>query len=444
MTLIVPKFIGIEDYGYWQLFILYTSFVGFLHFGWIDGIYLRYGGREYRSLDKKLFYSQFLMLAASQIFFALIIVFLSIIFIENANKAFIIRMTAVDLVIVNTRYLLLFTLQATARFKKYSSIIILDRLQYVFLVIILLAFGFRDYQLMIFADLTAKIISLMFALNICKDIVFLRIADFNFSFSEVASNIGAGINLLISNIASRLVIGSIRFGIENNWDIETFGKVSLTLSVSRLVLLIINAIGIVMYPVLRRTNAEKLPNIYLMLRDILMPLLLGALFFYYPIRIIVIAWLPSYADSFFYLGILFPIIVYEGKMSLLINTYLLTLRQEKAILKVNVLTAAVSFILTIIFTSFLRNLDLSIISIIFLITLRCILAEIILSNNLQVLITKDIFLELIMTTVFILSAWFLDSSISIIVYSAAYFIYLIFKHDEIRHSFNHLVAIMRR
>ena len=44
VVLIIPKLIGVEEYGYWQLYIFYTSYIGFLHFGWNDGIYLRYGG----------------------------------------------------------------------------------------------------------------------------------------------------------------------------------------------------------------------------------------------------------------------------------------------------------------------------------------------------------------------------------------------------------------
>lgn len=53
VTLVVPKLIGVEEYGYWQLYLFYSSYIGFLQFGWNDGIYLRYGGFEYNKLDKK-------------------------------------------------------------------------------------------------------------------------------------------------------------------------------------------------------------------------------------------------------------------------------------------------------------------------------------------------------------------------------------------------------
>ena len=52
MTLILPKFLGVTDYSYFQLYIFFISYVGFFHFGWIDGIYLKIGGMEYENLNK--------------------------------------------------------------------------------------------------------------------------------------------------------------------------------------------------------------------------------------------------------------------------------------------------------------------------------------------------------------------------------------------------------
>ena len=92
MILIVPKLIGIKEYGYWQLYLFYSSYVGFLHFGWNDGIYLRYGGKEYDELDKKLFFSQFYMLFISQLIIAVMVyISLNVLNFES-DKIFIIQM----------------------------------------------------------------------------------------------------------------------------------------------------------------------------------------------------------------------------------------------------------------------------------------------------------------------------------------------------------------
>ena len=58
ITLIVPKVFNQVEYGYWQLYIFYSSYVGFFHLGLQDGIYLRYGGQYYQKLDKHIMHSQ--------------------------------------------------------------------------------------------------------------------------------------------------------------------------------------------------------------------------------------------------------------------------------------------------------------------------------------------------------------------------------------------------
>ena len=44
MSLLVPKIVGVADYGYWQLFMFYTTYSGFFHLGLNDGVYLINGG----------------------------------------------------------------------------------------------------------------------------------------------------------------------------------------------------------------------------------------------------------------------------------------------------------------------------------------------------------------------------------------------------------------
>ena len=39
VSFILPKYISIADFGYWQYFLLLASYVGVLHFGFGDGLY---------------------------------------------------------------------------------------------------------------------------------------------------------------------------------------------------------------------------------------------------------------------------------------------------------------------------------------------------------------------------------------------------------------------
>lgn len=80
ITLFLPKYMGLEEFSYWQLYVFYSTYIGILHIGLADGIYLRYGGDEYDKLNKNKFFSQFYILLFSQIVVASIIILYNLFF----------------------------------------------------------------------------------------------------------------------------------------------------------------------------------------------------------------------------------------------------------------------------------------------------------------------------------------------------------------------------
>lgn len=288
-----------------------------------------------------------------------------------------------------------------------------------------------------------KFISMIYAMYCCKDIIFQKINLFYFNIREAVRNINVGIKLMFANIASMLIIGVVRFGIERTWDVATFGKVSLVLSISNLMMIFINAIGIIMFPILRRTDDRKLANIYLTVKDFLMIILLGLLIAYFPLKVVLSAWLPKYAESLVYMAILFPMFVYEGKTVLLINTYLKTLRKEKLMLKINLISLSISILLTFITTMVYRNLDLAILSIVFLLAIRSVIAELYLSKILSISVSKDVILELLITIIFILLGWLVDAWYTVLIYTVMYILYLLLKKKDIAKSINNVRILVK-
>ncbi len=443
VVLIIPKVIGVEEYGYWQLYIFYSSYVGFLHFGWNDGIYLRIGGDEYKNLDKRLFYSQFIELLITQILIAILIWVVSVTYVVDISQGFILQMVAIAMILSNSRIMLLFILQATNRIQDYARVTMFDRIIYVLLIVLFLALGLRHFKIMILADLLGKFLSLVFSMIYCKDIVFHKMSDFYLTINEVITNINIGIKLMFANIASMLIIGIVRFGIEQTWDVATFGKVSLTLSISHMMMIFINAVGIIMFPILRRTNQEKLANIYSTMRDFLMVILLGFLIIYYPLKTVMAAWLPQYSESLLYMSLIFPMFIYEGKMALLINTYLKALRSEKVILRININSMLLSLVMTYITTQIFVSLNMAVLNIIILLAVRSALAESYVAKELEIKVKKDIILELLMTLVFVLTGWFVNSWMTMLVYGISYFIYIMIKRRDINGTIHNIKLLMK-
>lgn len=72
--LVVPKLLGVTNYGYYKIFTLYLGYTALLHFGFVDGILLMHGGEDYRDLNKVKFRRNTKFFAAIQAVISLIVV----------------------------------------------------------------------------------------------------------------------------------------------------------------------------------------------------------------------------------------------------------------------------------------------------------------------------------------------------------------------------------
>jgi hypothetical protein len=155
------------------------------------------------------------------------------------------------------------------------------------------------------------------------------------------------------------------------------------------------------------------------------------------------AWLPKYAESLMYMALVFPMFIFEGKMALLINTYLKTLRKEKVMLNINLISMVLSILLTLITTQLLGNLDLAIVSIVILLAFRSVLAEMYLSKVLCISMLRDIILELTLTVVFIASGWFINSWYTVLAYALVYLMYLVIKKNNLKSTIHNIKSLIK-
>lgn len=438
VIIVVPRFLGIEEYGYFQLYIFYSTYTALLHFGWIDGIYLRFGGAKYEDLDKDSFYSQFWMLLLLQVIF-LVITFIFSTMIENdINRVFIFRMMIASSTIVIPKGFLQYILQATNRILEYSQLILIEKFSFGMMILVSVLIGLENFHVLVTIDVFSKFLALLLSIYHCKDLVFRPLKNFSFDFREAKVNIVTGINLLFAFISGSLIIGIVRFAIESYWNVETFGRISLTLNVSSLFMIFINSLSIIMFPVLRRVNPSKLRNVYNALRVLLLNLLLGLLISYFPMQWLLKLWLPKYTESLDFMLLLFPIMIFEGKINLLVNTYFKTLRKEKVILKINLLTVFTSLVLTITNVLIFRNLYFMVISITLLLCFRSTIAEIILSKYLELKISYSISKEILFVILFIAMGSILPSSTALILYIILFTINILMQKNNILSSLKYL------
>lgn len=439
ITLIIPKRLGIDDYGYFQLYLFYTTYIGFLHFGWADGVLLRYGGAYYEKLDKPKINAQFLMYSGVEIAIGFLVILFGIFGGSGEGRMWVIIFTGISIVFTLPRTFLQYILQATNRIKEYAFLTVVEKIIYLSVTIIVLFTGTKSFIPILVADILGKAISFVYSALKCTDLIKTQPENIKDAISETKLNISVGIKLMFANIASLLIIGLVRLAIERQWDVATFGKVSLTMSVSNMLMVFIHAIASVLFPMLRRAREEQLSEIYSLMRLCLMTALLGMLVVYYPIKEVLSLWLPQYADSLAYMALLFPMCIYESKMSMLIETYMKTIRLEKKLLLVNVITMFLSILLTGITVYKLHNLDMAIGMIVVVLAFRCICAELMLAKKMQIFVKFDIIQEVLLTVGFIISNWTIGGVAGVGIYIVLYIVYLILHFRELRDVVNRIL-----
>jgi len=434
-TLLIPRLLGIESFSLWQLYIFYTTYVGFFHFGINDGLYLRLGGIEYSDIDFFLAGSQFKILSFLQILVSIIIVVFSFIFVTEYYRIFVIIMTSVFMIISNLWLFLSFILQAVNKTKLFSISVMIDRILFGIGIVSLILFGVENFQWLVFSSLLGRFAALMFNVYHCKEIVFAKFYDIEKSISEVIINLKVGSVLMLANIANMIILGIGKMIIDLHWGLISFGLVSFAIAIINFFLMFIGQISMVLFPALRKLNSDELKKKYIKIRialGIALPLIF---LFYFPMKILLNLWLPELSMSYFYLGILLPICFFDAKMKLLFTTYFKVLRKEKILFLINTSVAIFSLILSLVSAFIFNNLYLLIFCMVISVGIKCIIAEIYISKLMQNKNTKIFFQEMILISIFILATTMLPPIYAILLYSISYVVFLAINYDSLRSFF---------
>ncbi len=342
VTLIVPKLLGVENFGYWQLFIFYSSYVSVFQLGLNDGIYLRYGGQRRDAIDKSLIKTQYLVGLGFQSGIALVIVIIGVLSRYEAERSFVLYACAVYLVISNAAYFLGYLFQAMNETRRFSLSTILDRASFLIPLIACLLFRIDDFRIYVIFTIVSRGIALLYLQWNARDFLKSPTLYSRAVLTETRHNMQTGIILTFANVTGGLIIGVMRFCVDKIWGIETFGQLSLALSIVNFAMAFIHQVAMVLFPALRQVDARRLSTVFVELRDglgLVMPL---AYIAYYPLALLIRVWLPEYESSLDYLVLLMPVCVYETQTNVCMVTLIKVRNEPRQLLALNLLALVIS------------------------------------------------------------------------------------------------------
>lgn len=338
MSLFVPKVLGVRGFGFWQLFIFYTSYVSFFQLGLNDGIYLQLGGKKRSELDKSRVKSEFLIGCIFQSTIALFIGGLSIINVSDPQRTFVLVMSMVFMVISNATFFLGYVFQAVNETRLFSRATMVDRISFLIPLAVFVAVRMDRFWPYIVFFTISRLISLVYSLWNARDTLAVPVKLTIESIVITLESMKTGLVLTLANICFMAIMGFARFMIDAVWGIEAFGELSLALSLVNFALVFISQVGMVLFPALRRETKPVLIGLYRVFRRALCTALPFSYIAYYPIRLFASIWLPQYEESLYYLVFLMPICIFGVLNNILYTTYFKVENDPKGLLKVNLIS----------------------------------------------------------------------------------------------------------
>ena len=341
---------------------------------------------------------------------------------------------SIAIVLANSNNFFSLILQMTSRIREYAYLLVLEPIVFLFIVLIELLVGGLSYFDVIIAKLCALLSVFLLGIILLNDLWQKKLPTLKRILIEAFDNLRVGSKLMLANIANMLIIGIVRWGISEGWDVVVFGKVSLILSISNFSLVFINAVSVVLLPALKRVTDARRKELYVAGRMLLSLLILSILLLYLPIREFLSIWLTKYVDSLKYLAVLFPVCLYEGKMSLLNNTFLKVIRCEKNIMYVNLFVLVISFFVTLITVMIIHSLTICVFSIVCIFAFRCYLTEVYIMFKIKHVNINYILGEIGMVLLFIFTSWHVEGILGMSVYFAGVLFYIMLNKNNIRNS----------
>ena len=220
---------------------------------------------------------------------------------------------------------------------------------------------------------------------------------------------------MLANFVSILIMGLCRIAVERYWNIETFSKLSFSITIASFLLVFISQIGYVLFPILKRMTKESQSILFEKIDFVmtLLPIVLYILFF--AIYFFVKAWLPKYDDSLRFLAFTAPCICYKTRVVLLYNTYFKNMGKIKQLLYINVTCVVCSIVLYALAIS-LYNIDMMALSILIAEMVKVYIMQRYLYKEYAMKIESPSIVELVNTIGFVICFYYFGIHIAFIWY----------------------------
>lgn len=344
--LILPKYLSVQEYGYWQLFLLYGSYVGILHFGFIDGILVRWAGKKLDDIKDEVGLSlKFLLIEEILVIVPLLIV----IYFLDVSFSFILVAVLIYAFFTNIVTFFMFTAQAVKKFKLLTIMNIIKASVFLFLILILvLDLGKNRYYYVIAAQIISLVVALILYLFYFRgNLVTSTNKDITSLFRYGKKNVSIGIFVLLGNFSVVLFLTIDRLIVNTHFTISDFAIYAFGLTIAGIIYTFVGAVSQVLFPYLSGMHDESKNQLHTYFRPALILSWAAILPLYFPFTHFIEYYLPRYVSSLPIMQILLGTVGFGALIKILHVNYYKTYGRQKQYFLIAISMLGVAFLLNI-------------------------------------------------------------------------------------------------
>ncbi len=343
---LLPKLIGVTDYGYYRTFTLYSAYAGVLQFGFADGICLKFAGREYAELDRPAFraYSRFYFLLQG----VLGLVGLSVALVFFSGEArFLFGCLSCTVVTNNIITYYQIISQVTGQFGQLSVCNTLYSFVTVAFILTLWGItrfsgGVYSYRICVLMYLATSVLIIAEYIRKYKDITFGKAASLFGQRKMLGSLFLTGLPLMVSNFSSSFIANIDRQFVNVLFDMDTYAVYAFAYSMLSLIIAVTEAISTVLFPTLKKAERAALGHSYSALVAAIFILVSVCTVMYFPLSGFICWFLPAYTQALPIFRIILPGVAISSAVTIVIHNYYKVLGKSLSFFKRCVLILALS------------------------------------------------------------------------------------------------------
>ncbi|TQF65513.1 hypothetical protein FLM69_08735 [Micrococcus sp. R8502A1] len=338
LTFFLPRFVSPEEFGLWQVYQFYALYLGYLTFGYSDGVLLRLAG-----LPRADFPSRELSVGLASLVVTELLFFGSVVLVLGLGTSFlddgILLLAIVGVLFYIPRVLITFLHQAAGDARMVACTTLIERLVLLIGFVVFVMAPDLGLPFLLAADVAGKVAGFGFALWSMRDVLLGRPLLTTAALRQFVQDCRDGAFVVLSNASTIALNGATRAVIGGLFGTVVFGQLSLALQVSTVLLVIINAVAVAVFPNVKRLGAEELANAYRTLRVTLVGPAALSLVACWPLAWILGQWIPDYALAIDLMVFLFPVGYFEIKSRGVLAVLLKSLRRERTMFWINLVAA---------------------------------------------------------------------------------------------------------